>query len=82
VPSGEVHRHANPQLKGDTWSFNFAPSLESDSADRWRKYQHTTKEVGRHILHVLRDQKLSPTPRLAAGSAQELPPGAIWVSIR
>jgi hypothetical protein len=82
VPSEEVHRHANPQLKGDTWSFNFAPSLEPDADDQWRKYQHATKEVGGYILHILRDQKLSPTPLFTAGSPQELPPGAIWVRAR
>jgi len=82
VPSTEMHQHANPQLKGDTWSFNFAPSLEPDAADYWRPYQHTTKAVGKYILHVLRNQKLSASPLLAAGWAQELPPGVIWVRAR
>src|ERR1700737_2402914 len=80
VQSEEVHKHANPQLKGDTWSFNFDPSLEADAEDRWRKFQHSTNEVGRDLLEVLRPQKpAAAAPRLPSGSALELPPGAIWV---
>jgi hypothetical protein len=79
VPSEEVHRHATPELRGDTWSFNFCPSLEPDANDHWRKYQHSTKEVGKYIFQVLQTQKLAETPLLAAGSSQHLPEGVIWV---
>jgi hypothetical protein len=82
VPSEEVHQHANPELRGDTWSFNFAPSMEPDAKDYWRKYQHATNEVGAYILHVLRTQKRTVPPLLAAESPQQLPPGAIWVRPR
>ena len=33
VPSLEVHQHATPELRGDTWSFNFGASLEPDAND-------------------------------------------------
>jgi hypothetical protein len=79
VPSEEVHRHATPELRDDTWSFNFCPSLEPDARDHWRKYQHSTKEVGKYILHVLRTQILAETPLLASGSSEHLPEGVIWV---
>jgi len=79
VPSEEVHRHATPELRGDTWSFNFGPSLEPDANDHWRKYQHSTKEVGTYILHVLQNQRLADNPLLAAGSSEHLPEGVIWV---
>ncbi|HEY4845325.1 MAG TPA: hypothetical protein VII89_06495 [Candidatus Dormibacteraeota bacterium] len=80
LPSEEVHQHANPQLKGDTWSFNFDPSLEADAEDHWRKFQHSTKQVGRYLLEVLRTrQHAAAAPLLPSGSALELPPGAIWV---
>jgi hypothetical protein len=82
VPSAEVHEHASPELRGETWSFNFAASMDPDAHDHWRKFQHTTKEVGGYILHVLRAQPRATTPLLTAGSVQELPPGAIWVSAR
>jgi hypothetical protein len=82
VPSEEVHKHANPELRGETWSFNFAPSMEPDAEDHWRKFQHATKEVGGYILQVLRSQKLAGPPLLAAGSAQQLPPGVIWARPR
>ena len=80
VPSLEVHQHATPELRGDTWSFNFGASLEPDANDYWRKHQHPTKEVGRYILQELRAQKPAKTPLFTAGSVQELPPGSIWVS--
>ncbi len=70
---------ATPELRGDTWSFNFCPSLEPDARDHWRKYQHSTKEVGKYVLHVLRTQILAATPLLAAGSSEHLPEGVIWV---
>ena len=82
VPSEEVHTHASPELRGDTWSFNFGPSLEPDAHDYWRKYQHAQKEVGGHILHVLRSQKLAKAPLLTAASGERLPTGAIWVRPR
>ena len=80
VPSLEVHQHATPELRGDTWSFNFGASLEPDANDYWRKHQHPTKEVGRYILQELRAQKPAKTPLFTAGLVQELPPGSIWVS--
>ena len=82
VPSLEVHTHASPELRGDTWSFNFDPSLETDANDYWRKFQLNTKEVGRHILEVLRAQRSAATPLLTAGAFQELPQGGIWVTAR
>src|SRR5437667_8785884 len=68
VPSVEVHQHATPELRGDTWSFNFGASLEPDANDYWRKHQHPTKEVGRYILQELRAQKPAKTPLLTPGS--------------
>jgi hypothetical protein len=82
VPSLEVHTHANPELRGDTWSFNFDPSLEADANDYWRKFQLSAKEVGGHILQVLRTQKTTATPLLTAGVVEHLPAGSIWVSAR
>lgn len=82
VPSIDVHEHAAPQLRGGTWSFNFGPSLEPDARDYWRKFQHSTKEVGRYVLHLLETQKPAPEPLLAAGSGQQLPEGVIWVRSR
>jgi hypothetical protein len=81
VPSKEVHQHATPELRGDTWSFNICPTLEPEANDHWRKYQHSTKEVGEYILHVLRTEPAS-TLLLASGAAPQLPPGAIWVRTR
>jgi hypothetical protein len=82
VPSLEVHTHASPELRDETLSFNFGASLEPDANDYWRKFQRTRKDVGRHILQVLRAQKSTATPLLAAAASQELPPGSIWVSAR
>ena len=82
VPSLEVHTHANPELRGDTWSFNFDPSLEANANDYWRKFQISTRDVGRRVLELLRAQRASATPLLAAGASLELPAGSIWVSSR
>jgi hypothetical protein len=82
VPSLEVHTHASPELRDETWSFNFGASLESDADDYWRKFQQSKRDVGRYILHVLRAQRASATPLFGAGASQELPPGSIWVSAR
>jgi hypothetical protein len=82
VPSLEVHTHASPELRGETWSFNFGASLEPDANDYWRKFQHSTKGVGKHILHMLQTQKLATTPEPALGSGPQLPAGAVWVSAR
>ena len=82
VPSEEVHQHASPELRGDTWSFNFAPSMESDAEDYWRKFQYSTRGVGKYILGVLRTQKLAGPSLLEAGSAQQLPGGVVWVRPR
>ena len=81
VCSIEVHTHASPELRNDTWSFNFGASLEPDANDYWRKFQCAKTDVGRHVLQVLRTQKSTATPLLTAGAA-ELPPGSIWVSAR
>ncbi len=81
VPSLDVHTHASPELRNDTWSFNFGASLEPDANDYWRKFQRAKTDVGRHVLQVLRTQKSTAKPILTAGAA-ELPPGSIWVSAR
>jgi hypothetical protein len=82
VPSLEVHTHASPELRDETWSFNFGASLEPDANDYWRKFQCAKTDVGRHILKALRAQRPTATPLLALGANQELPPGSIWVSAR
>jgi hypothetical protein len=82
VPSLEVHTHASPELRDETWSFNFGASLEPDANDYWRKFQCAKTDVGRHILKALRAQRPIATPLLALGASQQLPPGSIWVSAR
>jgi len=82
VPSGEVHAHASPELRDENWSFNFGASLEPDADDYWRRFQRAQKDVGRHILEVLRTQRSTATPLLGASASQELPPGSIWVRAR
>ena len=82
VPSAEVHAHASPELRDETWSFNFGASLEPDADDYWKRFQQAQKGVGRHVLQVLRARRTTGAPLLGSGASQELPPGSIWVSAR
>lgn len=82
VPSAEVHEHASPKLRGDEWTFNFGASLEPEARDRWRKFRHSTKEVGGYLLHVMETLKATHEPLLKAGSDQRLPEGVIWIRHR
>jgi hypothetical protein len=79
VPSDEVHKHASPHLERDIWRFKFAASLEPDSRDHWRNYQVSTREVGRHVLDLLKTlpEKLKVSPSEAASFTA--PTDILWV---
>jgi hypothetical protein len=59
VPSAEVHSHASPRLDGDRWTFNFSASLDPDSQDHWVPFRAQTHEVGKRVLDVFRNEKVS-----------------------
>ena len=79
VPSERVHKHANPQLRGETWSFNFSASLEPDSRDQWHWYQVSAREVGKQVLRLLKtppEELKVPADEAAVFVA---PPDILWV---
>jgi len=82
VPSEEVHKHAAPRLDGGKWSFNFQASLQVETHDHWRDYQVSTREVGRHVLHILKT--LPAKLKVLAGAAADfpIPPGILWVKTK
>src|SRR5438128_1607030 len=55
VPSVEVHKHAMPNLHGDTWQFQFEASLDPKSRDRWVPYRVSALEIGKWILAIIAD---------------------------
>ncbi len=82
VPSGEVHAHASPKLRGDTWSFLFAASLEPTSRDRWRDFRVAPRAVGPRVLDILKKSRRVRVPAAAATRRVLLPPETVWVRKR
>ncbi len=82
VPSAEVHTHAVPHLRGNTWSFSFQASLASGARDRWKPYQVATKDVGRRVLKLLAGLPRTLPSHRGAALPLTMPPNTLWVRKR
>jgi hypothetical protein len=82
VPSTEVHTHAVPHLRGNTWSFSFQASLAPAARDRWKPYQVATKDVGRRVLKLLAELPRTRPSRQLAALRRAMPPDTVWVKAK
>jgi hypothetical protein len=80
VPSVDVHAHALPRLRSDSWIFSFQASLNPASHDRWRPYAVSPQQAGKRVLQILRARPSKRTAT-ASQSATRLSrlPGLLWV---
>jgi hypothetical protein len=81
IPSAQVHDHGGRVLKGGTWYYNVAPSLDPQSNDLWHAYQCSPGAVGGRVLQILKNLPLR-VPE-AAKTAASLPtlPDVLWVRL-
>src|SRR6266571_4875289 len=73
VPSAEVHKHAIPHLRGDTWRFDFHASLDPKTHDRWVPYRVSTLDVGKWVLAIIAELEKSQSVPAVPASAIDLP---------